>query len=85
MILTNLRRQRDRMRAIQRAVNEAAVTLGRPTIDILNEEETRRIVELIAAQTWPDGWDGTESHADVPLDKILRGGAVQPLLGLEEM
>ena len=27
---------------------------------------------LIDAGTWPDGWDGTEPVADVPLDKILQ-------------
>lgn len=72
------------VRAIQREVNAAADALGRPRIDILNGEEVARILALIAAGTWPDGWDGTEPAATVPLDKILRGGAVQPLLGLEE-
>lgn len=72
------------VRAIQREVNAAADALGRPRIDILNWDEVLRILELIDAKTWPDGWEGTEPVADVPLDKILRGGAVQPLLGLEE-
>ena len=50
----------------------------------LADDGAQRILALIAAGTWPDGWDGTEPAATVPLDKILRGGAVQPLLGLEE-
>jgi len=74
-----------RVLEIQAEVNRVAAELGRPTLDILNAEEVARIDELINAETWPDGWDGEEPHADVPLDKILPGGAVQPLLlGLED-
>ncbi len=73
-----------RVMEIQARVNRTAADEGRPAIDILNAEEAARIEELIAAETWPDGWDGDEPVADVPLDRILRGGAVQPLLlGLE--
>jgi DNA sulfur modification protein DndC len=71
----------DRVLSIQAAVNAAAVQLGRPTIDILNTEEEARIRELIAAGTWPDGWDGSEPAADTPLDTIYADGWVQPLLG----
>jgi DNA sulfur modification protein DndC len=67
--------------AIQGEVNEAAARLGRPGIDILNAEEELRIRELIAAETWPDGWDGDEPTADTPMDAVYADGAVQPLLG----
>jgi DNA sulfur modification protein DndC len=70
----------DRVLAIQAEVNAAARRLGRPTIDLVNEEEAARIHELIAAQTWPHGLDGTEPTADVMLDRILPDGSVQPLL-----
>ena len=74
-----------RVLEIQAAVNAAADELVRPRVDILNAAEVARIEELIAAETWPDGWDGTEPRADVPLDRILPGGGVQWLLrGLEE-
>ena len=47
-----------------------------------------RIRELIAAETWPDGWEGNEPGAEVLLDKVyvLHGKrVVQPrLLGLED-
>jgi DNA sulfur modification protein DndC len=74
-----------RVRSIQRAINEAADASGRPRIDMLNDEETARILELIAAHTWPDGWDGSEPRADKLLDKVFADGTVQPLLlGLED-
>jgi DNA sulfur modification protein DndC len=65
---------------IQRECNEAAAALARPGINILNAEEEGRIRELIALETWPDGWDGDEPTADTPLDAVFRDGTVQPLL-----
>ncbi|TIR34684.1 MAG: phosphoadenosine phosphosulfate reductase [Mesorhizobium sp.] len=70
----------ERILAIQAECNEAARRLNRPTIDILNREEEARIRELIAAETWPNGWDGDEPTADTPMDMIFRDGSVQPLL-----
>jgi len=70
----------DRIIAIQGACNAAARSLNRPTIDILNREEEERIRELVAAETWPNGWDGDEPTADTPMDTIFRDGSVQPLL-----
>jgi DNA sulfur modification protein DndC len=48
---------------IQFRVNTSAIKLGRPVIDFLNAEEVTRIQELIDANTWPDGWDGSEPSA----------------------
>jgi DNA sulfur modification protein DndC len=70
----------DRVLSIQAECNEAAIRLGRPTVDILNSEEEARIRELIAAETWPQGWDGDEPTADTPLDKVFADGSVQPLI-----
>ncbi|MER8403581.1 phosphoadenosine phosphosulfate reductase family protein [Mesorhizobium sp. M1307] len=70
----------ERILAIQGACNASARELGRPEIDILNPEEEARIRELIAAGTWPNGWDGDEPTADTPMDSIFRDGSVQPLL-----
>lgn len=53
---------------IQSRVNAAADQLGRPRIDILNDEERRRIVELIDAGTWPCKWTGNEPLASEPYD-----------------
>lgn len=66
--------------SIQDAVNQGALAAGRPTIDFLDAEEVERIRYLIAADTWPEKWDGTEPTADIPIDKIYENGWVQPLL-----
>ncbi|MDP2747985.1 phosphoadenosine phosphosulfate reductase family protein [Pseudomonas sp.] len=73
----------ERLLGIQAEINEAAQRLGRPMVDMINAEEEARIRELIAAETWPDGWDGDEPIATTPLDKIYADGSVQPLLFLE--
>ena len=39
-----------------------------------------RIRELIALETWPNGWKGTEPNADVWLDQVNNDGSVQPVL-----
>jgi DNA sulfur modification protein DndC len=70
----------DEVLGIQGEINHAAIILGRPQIDLLNYEEETRIRELIAANTWPRGWDGTEAAGDALIDKINRDGTVQPLL-----
>lgn len=70
----------DRVLSIQQACNEAARSSNRPTIDLLNREEEDRIRELIAARTWPNGWDGDEPSATDWLDTVYQDGTVQPLL-----
>lgn len=73
----------ERLLGIQAEINEAAQQLGRPMVDMINPEEEARIRELIAAETWPDGWDGDEPVATTPLDRVYADGSVQPLLFLE--
>lgn len=65
---------------IQGEINHAARELGRPEVDLINEEEHARVLELIAANTWPDRWDGTEVTGDVLLPRTYASGALQPLL-----
>lgn len=67
---------------IQREVNEKTIGWNMPKLDILDGEEEARIRELIAAKTWPDGWDGTEPIATTAMDTVYQDGSVQPLLGL---
>jgi DNA sulfur modification protein DndC len=43
---------------VQREANAEAARLGRPAIDLVNTEEEARIRELMAANTWPNRWDG---------------------------
>lgn len=70
----------ERILTIQKEINDAADRLGRPRVDLINAEEEARIRELIAAETWPQGWDGDEPTADTPMDQINADGSVQPLL-----
>lgn len=70
---------------IQREINQTAMILGRPAIDLLNGEEETRIYELIAANAWPQGWDGTEPPGDALLDKMFGDGTIQPLLGIARL
>ena len=66
--------------AIQSEVNTAARSLSRPEISLINDEELARIEELIAANTYPEKWDGTEHRGDEWLPEILPDGSLQPLL-----
>lgn len=66
--------------AIQNLVNEAASSQGKSEISLINDEELARIEELIAANTWPEKWDGTEHRGDVLLPEILPDGSIQLLL-----
>jgi DNA sulfur modification protein DndC len=56
----------------------------RAGVDLINGIEERRIRKLWALDTWPDGWEGDEIAADVPLDSIKVIGdyelVVQPRL-----
>ncbi|MBA2679091.1 MAG: phosphoadenosine phosphosulfate reductase family protein [Ktedonobacteraceae bacterium] len=65
---------------IQEQVNVVARREGRPSIDLINEEEHARILELITCNTWPDGWRGDEVRGDVLLDQVLADGIMQPIL-----
>jgi DNA sulfur modification protein DndC len=65
---------------IQAEVNREAIAQNRPEISLINEEELARIKELMAANTWPDKWDGTEARGDMMFSEIFPDGSVQELL-----
>lgn len=65
---------------IQAEVNDAARSLSKPEISLINDEELARIQELVAANTYPERWDGTEHRGDELLPEILPDGSIQPLL-----
>lgn len=69
-----------RILEIQDEVNQAARSLSQPELSLINNEELARIEELIAANTYPEKWDGTEPHGDEWLPEILPDGSIQPLL-----
>ena len=70
--------------AAQAEVNAVADTQGRPRISLINDEELARVHELIAAETWPNGWAGDEVRGDVSLDQVIAEGVRQPLLAALE-
>lgn len=70
----------ERILGIQAEINAAARAQRRPEISLLNAEEEARIRELIAAETWPDGWEGDEPTADTVMETVYQNGVVQPLL-----
>jgi len=66
--------------SIEHDVNVVARATGRPIINIINAQEYHRIKDLIAANTWPDGWTGNEPAGDVLLPQVMTDGSVQNLL-----
>lgn len=52
----------------------------RAGVDLINAEEEAAIVEMIAARTWPRGWNGTEPLASLPFDNVNPDGSVQPIM-----
>ena len=65
--------------AIQDEVNTAARLQGRPEVVLIDPEELARIVELQAANTWPDSWTGEETTGATMLHETMRDGSVQPV------
>ena len=65
---------------IQGEINQEAHRLGRPCVDLVNAEEHARILALIDAKTWPQGWTGNERLGDILLDQVVADGVLQPLL-----
>jgi len=53
---------------------------ARAGVDLINADEEARILELIEAQTWPRGWDGTEPMASDIFDNVNPDGSVQPIM-----
>lgn len=69
--------------AIQNACN-AKAAVGMPRVDLINPAEERRIVELIDAKTFPDGWVGNEPSGDLLLPEYQGDGSVQTVLFEDE-
>lgn len=65
---------------IQRDINDQAILKNRPFIQLISDEEKRRIYELVAANTWPNRWSGEEDTGDVPFDRVYSEKITQPLL-----
>lgn len=70
----------ERVLAMQSECNVVARATGRPEVSLINAEEEARIRALIAAEHWPQGWDGDEPIATTIMPTVYQNGAVQPLL-----
>jgi DNA sulfur modification protein DndC len=46
-------------------------------VDLINPEEEAKIRYLIAAKTWPRGWDGTEPNAAIAFENVRPDGSIQ--------
>lgn len=68
----------DRVLDIQDRLNRQALAESMPEVVLINPEEEARIRELIEANTWPNGWDGSEVNASVILDEVIGEGIIQP-------
>lgn len=68
---------------IQKDINTIAQINSRPELSLINAEEQSRIEELIAANTWPQGWGGDEVRGDELYEVTAKGGLKQPLLPYE--
>ena len=62
---------------IQGRINQVAELEGKLLVDLINEEEEARIRELIAAKTFPNGWDGTEPGGEEITPQYYSSGACQ--------
>lgn len=67
-----------RLKTIIEEVNSEARRLGRPEIDILNQEEEKRIYWHWENQSWPQGWEGTEPIATESFIQFFKDGSYQP-------
>jgi DNA sulfur modification protein DndC len=59
---------------IQRRINEVALINERPAISLINNEELRRICQLIRLHIYPERWTGQESTGDTLLPWVYTKG-----------
>lgn len=65
---------------VQSEINQAAVVLGRPEIDLINVQEESRIRELIAARTYPKKWSDEDPDATILIPQTHSNGDIQNIL-----
>jgi DNA sulfur modification protein DndC len=74
----------DQVLQIQNEINMSALTLGRPLVSLISDEELKRIYELIQAKTFPDKWTGDEMRGDEVTERTYADGTIQPWMFEEE-
>lgn len=65
---------------IQNEINISAREQERPEIILINDEELEAINTMIENKVFPNGWDGDEPLASVPLDKMYSDGSIMKRL-----
>ena len=65
------------VKEIEKDINVIAIAEGKPTISLINQEEETKILQMIDAKIWPQGWDGTELTADQPFAQRFNDGSIQ--------
>jgi len=75
---------------IEAIQNEINITPSRdvhiqPFVSLISFDEKKRILDLIEAKTWPNGWTGEEMRGDEMTDKIFRDGTIQPWMFEDEV
>ena len=70
----------EQVEAIQAEVCDGAARAGGEPYSLIDGAERARILELIDARTWPDGWSGTEPRADEEFEEWRQDGTRQPSL-----
>jgi len=65
---------------IQNEINIKAREQERPEIILINDDELKAINTMIENKVFPNGWDGDEPLASVPLDKMYSDGSVMKRL-----
>jgi DNA sulfur modification protein DndC len=72
------------VKQIQAEVNAMAFVQGVEPISLISAEEEQRILQLIEANTWPQGWSGTEPLASEFEEPVEEPDFVQLPLECEE-
>jgi DNA sulfur modification protein DndC len=66
----------DKILDIQNRINQEAVKIDMPLLDIINKEEEQRIRQLIDLKQFPNKWTGDEIGGEVSIDKIYNDGTI---------
>lgn len=57
-----------------------SLTQEQPLIDMINDEDQARILELIAADTWPDRWRGREVRGNMLIPQVIADGIMRSMI-----
>lgn len=78
------RRLLENLLSIQRKINLSA-DVGKPKIDLLNDEELNYIYECLDKKLMPQGWNGNEPGGEKLIAEPLSDGSIQNILWEERL